>query len=367
MRSSVLHRFATELGDGQALGPLRIVLGVLLGHQALTLAGELARFGYFGDAFHASMLPELLVPSPRAYALVLAIRVCLAVMIVLGAWARPALAVSAGLGMWILLLDRNQFHHNRYSLFLYALLAALMPCDRSWRILEPAVPAPRTGPFWAARLAGIQIAIVYLASGGAKLLDPDWRDGLVLGDRVARYGAQAVALGVPQKVVDTLGRADVASAVAKLAITTELVLCVALWLAPTRMIALWWGVWFHLVIQATSKVEGFTVLTLAMYATFVTPDYRARRLRYDPSRWGGKVARALVPLLDWFGRFDLQPWEPDDRKGPSIVVVRRDGVPATGIRAFAMLTRCLPLLFPLWAPVALVASFSRGGDLTVRG
>ena len=29
--------------------------------------------------------------------------------------------------------------------------------------------------------------------------------------------------------------------------------------------------------------------------------------------------------------------------------------------------RCIPLLFPIWAPVALVASFTRQGDLSTRG
>jgi hypothetical protein len=74
-----------------------------------------------------------------------------------------------------------------------------------------------------------------------------------------------------------------------------------------------------------------------------------------------------VPALDWFARFEVEPWEPDDQRGHSIVVVRRDGDPATGIRAFAMITRCIPLLFPLWGPIALLASFTRRGDLTTRG
>jgi hypothetical protein len=44
------------------------------------------------------------------------------------------------------------------------------------------------------------------------------------------------------------------------------------------------------------------------------------------------------------------------------VIVRRDGSRATGIRALAMVARCVPLLFPLWAPLALLASFTKGGE-----
>src|SRR5207253_2386320 len=121
------------------------------------------------------------------------------------------------------------------------------------------------GPFWGVRLAQLQVSLVYLASGGSKLFDPDWRDGLVLGDRITRYAGAAVAAGVPRGFVDLLARSDVASATAKIAIMTELVIPIALWLRPTRVIALWWGVWFHIVIQATSKVETFSLLALTLY------------------------------------------------------------------------------------------------------
>jgi hypothetical protein len=362
---AALSRFANRTADGYVLGPVRAALGAILGWHALEAAEELVKLGYFGDVFHVSMLPDILVPSHRMYAVVVALRMCLAVMVTIGVWARPSLFLSALLGFWILLCDRLQFHHNRYSLYCYALLVSLAPCDRSWRATETL--EPRTGPFWAVSLAQLQVSLIYLASGGSKLLDPDWRSGLVLADRVVRYAHVAIAKGVPKSVTDFLSQPDTASTLAKLAITTEIVLCVALWLRPTRVIALWWGLWFHVVIQATSKVETFTVLTLAMYGAFVTPDYNTRKLRFDPSRTWGKIAGAGVPLLDWFARFEVKPWEPDDQPGHSIVVERRDGTRATGIRAFAMLTRCLPLLFPIWAPVALVASFTKQGDLTTGG
>jgi len=364
---SMLARFRDEIEDGYVLGPVRAAVGALLGWHALEAAEELANVGYFGDAFHVPMIPDALVPSARVYALVLAARVCLAAMVVLGVWARPALASSALFGFWLLLCDRNQFHHDRYGLFCYALLLSLTPCDRSWRAIEPAVPEPRRGPFWGVRLAQFQVSLVYLASGGSKLLDPDWSGGLVIGDRIARYAHVAIARGVPRGIVELLARPDIASALAKTAIMTELVVCVALWFRRTRVVALWWGLCFHLVIQATSQVETFSVLALSLYGVFVTPDYRARKLRFDPSRPWGKLAGLFVPALDWFARFEVEPWEPDDQRGHSVVVFRRDGERATGIRAFAMLTRCLPLLFPLWAPTALVASFTPRGDLTTRG
>ena len=185
--SSPVTRFKDEIADAYVLGPVRVVIGALLGWHALEAAKELGTIGYFGDVFHVSMLPDVLVPSARLYAVLLALRVCLAVMVMFGVWARPGLALSAALGVWMLLCDRLQFHHNRYSLDCYALLLSLTPCDRSWRATESAVPEPRTGPFWAVRLCQLQVSIIYLASGGAKLLDPDWRSGVV--PRVSRNGS----------------------------------------------------------------------------------------------------------------------------------------------------------------------------------
>jgi hypothetical protein len=46
--------------------------------------------------------------------------------------------------------------------------------------------------------------------------------------------------------------------------------------------------------------------------------------------------------------------------GHGLVVVDRDGSRATGLRAVALVARCTPLLFPLWAPLALAASLTHG-------
>ncbi len=204
---------------------------------------------------------------------------------------------------------------------------------------------------------------MYVASGGSKLLDADWRAGQVLLERFRLYGERAVAAGVPARVVAWLSRPETTSALAKMAIATELLLAVGLWTRRARVVALWWGVWLHLVIEATSRVEGFTWLTLAAYGLFVTPAVRERRLFFDAARPRGRWAARAVTALDWLARFEVKPWAPDAvRRGHSVVVVRRDGTHATGIGALAMVARCTPLLFPLWAPLALVASFTRGGE-----
>jgi hypothetical protein len=177
----------------------------------------------------------------------------------------------------------------------------------------------------------------------------------------------AVEKGVPQSLIDFLAQPAISSALAKGAIATELFLAVGLWLARTRVFALWVGVWFHLIIQVTAKVETFSLLMWLMLALFATPDVHARKLFYDPSRPLGGIYAKLVGFLDWLARFEIKAWAPDDiRKGHHMVIVRRDGSRATGIRALAMVARCTPLLFLIWAPLALIASFTKGGETSVR-
>lgn len=363
----MVKAWQTELGDAYALGLVRMALGLMIFWQTFGAARELQTVGYFGDAFHIPFVPESCVPSRLVYTAILATTLLLAALATVGHWGRAALGASALLGLYVLLCDRIQFHHNRYALFLFAGILSLSPCDRSLLLLEgPETVASRVAPLWAQRLAQAQLSIVYLASGCGKFLDTDWRNGLVLADRLARHAQEAIDKGIPRGLLEWLGSPDVASALAKLAIATEIFLAIGLWMRRTRVYALWWGVMFHLTIELTSRVELFTWLTFTIYVLFTTPDVHARKVFFDPSRAKGVVYARLVRLFDWLARFEVVPWQPDDLKtGHTIVVVRRDGTRATGIRAFAMIARCVPVLFPLWAPLALVASFTKAGDANV--
>lgn len=361
---SLVSRLRLEGGNTHVLGVVRVGVGVLLFIRGLSAARELLASGYFGDLFHMPFVPESMVPTRSVYTMMLIAFVLASVLVTAGHHARMALLVASMLGVYFLLCDRLQFHHNRYALYCYAFLLSFSPCDRSVSI-SPPIGEP-TGPLWAVRLAQAQCSIIYLASGGSKLLDADWRGGRVLFDRFARYGYMALDKGVPQSIVDLFSRPESTSALAKLAIGTELFLAFGLWHPRTRVLALWLGTWFHLVIEGSSSVEGFTWLTLLVYGLFATHDSRARKLSYDSSRFVGRAYAWLIGALDWLARFEIKAWEPDRVGGHHIVVVRRDGSRATGIRALAMVARCCPALFPLWAPLALAASFTKGSDSSAR-
>jgi hypothetical protein len=255
------------------------------------------------------------------------------------------------LGLYLLGCDRLQYHNNRYALLVYAFLLARSPCDARVTVRRRA-PSSGAEPLWAQRLAQLQVCIIYLSSGGSKLLDADWRGGLVLGDRLRRYGPVAVSAGAPAGLVEWLGQPAIAEVLAKGAIATELGLVLALWHPRLRPFALWWGVMFHLTIEVTSKVDIFTWLTLSMYALFAIPTTRERVVEFGPR---GRRWAKLVTLLDWLHRFEPRPRPGIRDASPSVLLIDRDGRVATGLDAWALAARALPLLFPFWVPLFCVA------------
>ncbi len=350
------RRFMDEIGDVHALAAARIAFGFLLLLQVWETASEQIHEGYFGEHFHVPFLPESFVPSERGYTFIVCLQAVAAVLVVLGHFARPALAISSAAITYAMLCDRLHYHHNRWALACYAFLLALTPCDRA-RALGVEKNAVAEGPLWGMRLAQLQVSIIYLASGGAKLLDPDWRSGAMMLDRFVRYGHAAIESGVPERVVAFFQQAWVASFLSKGAITMELFLAFALQSRRLRLVAIFVGIVFHVSIELTSRVELFGLTTGAAYLLFATPDARARTLRYDPTRRKAIALAWVVRALDWLARFDVAPWEPDAiARSRSFVVTGRDGVTRTGFRAVLEVMRALPLTFPAWAIVSRLRS-----------
>jgi len=350
----ILRGWQTEIGDAYAVSLVRAIFGVLLALSALRELDELRTGPYFGDVFHLPLLPEALVPSRSVFVVIAVAQLAFALLVAAGRFARPLLLASAVLGIYLLLCDRLSYHNNRYALFLLSFLIAFAPCDRAFVFRGPTVEATgRMGPLWAQRLAQVQLAIIYLASGGSKLLDPDWRGGLVIGDRLLRSAQMAAEKGVPPELMHALSQPAVASAISKLAILTELFLAVALFVPKTRFFALWWGVMFHITIEITSKVELFGWLSISVYALFAVPKLRERSLLFDPtSAFSGAVA-SFVRWFDWLARFDVRPRTLDE--GSSIAVIDRDGSSASGLAGAARLARAIPVLFPLSVPLYVLA------------
>jgi hypothetical protein len=361
--------FFGEERDAYVLGLLRLALSALLFLNGGRLILELCRGGYFGDFFHIPMVPEAWLPSATGYAVLLGVQALAAVFAFLGLWPREALFVASSLGLFVLTLDRLQYHNNRYALLLLGFLLAFTPCDRSFLIARKRHTMPeaeRAAPTFTRRLFQSQVSLVYLGSACGKLLDPDWRGGQVLLLRFASTAPFWAARGVtlPNWLDTTLSSMLFASLAAKLAIGTELFIALGMWFPRTRRLALWVGVLFHFSIEVSARVELFSWLMVASYLSFVVPELRQRRFEFDAeSALGRALARALL-YLDWCARFQIAQRSSDERA--SVFVTNREGRTEHGLRGAALLAEAIPVLFPFWVPLALLGWLAHRRSLRSR-
>jgi hypothetical protein len=342
-----LPAFLSEERDPYLLGLVRVGVATLLLVFTFRLGREYLEGGYFGDVFHLPLLPEALLPSSSGYATLLACQALLAALGLLGVVARPALLTAALCGLYVTACDRLQYHNNRYTLLLLALLVAMSPCDRSFRPGRSAdhTPAPR----WAAYLVGAQLSLVYLSSSLGKLLDSDWRDGTVLTLRFSPFRGLVEEWG-PDRLAAWMTEPWFGQLAAVAAIGTELLLALGPWFPRLRVAALWLGVMFHLGIEVFANVHLFSYTVLCCYVVFATPELRERRLSW--SRSG--TARVLAPILarlDVLARFRH---ETPPEQQTLLIAYDRQGQAHLGLGALRELARATPVLFPLWLPLSLL-------------
>jgi hypothetical protein len=245
-----------------------------------------------------------------------------------------------------MLCDRLWFHNYRHTMATFSALLAFTPCDRFLVLGRKPVDTP--GPLWAQRLMQAQVSIMYFSSAGSKAFDPGWRSGTMMRQMIASFARLMESRHVPHDWLVALQTPGAASLIAKGAITTELALAVALWIPKLRRGALWVGLFFHLSISLMTPVQLFTAMMLAVYLLFITPDKRARTLRYDPKK--NAALANVVDGLDWARRFEMK-----QEKGSAFTVIARDGTELRGLWAAAEIFGCVLPLFPLWPFVAVAA------------
>jgi hypothetical protein len=365
-------KWLAEERDAYLLGLMRLLLGVLLCVQSWQRIDELSGWGYFGSYFHLPLLPEAWVPSLLVYRCLLGLELGGALLAVFGWFGREGLLLGSSIGLFLMLCDRLQFHNNRFSLLLCCLLCAFCPSDRSFLLYRGrahALPAERrVAPTLSRRLIAFTVSLLYVSSGGGKLLDPDWRSGQTMLLRFQYGAAEAARAGspAPRAVVDFMTSPVVVGLASKMAISLELCLALALWFPRSRVLALWAGALFHIMIQASARVELFSFLMGVAYIAFVTPELHERKVLVDSRTRLGRMTKAGLPLLDWLARFRVEELALAEAAQGSVVVVEREGRRRLGRAVPAALARCLPLVFLAW-PVLLVLGWDGWGRAPSTG
>jgi len=323
----------------RALALLRVLAGpIVLLHLRPFLADSLEGRTY-GDAFHeqyADWYPEL--PEP-VYIGLLWLAAIAAVAMTLGVFVRLATTTTFAIVTYNLFLSTTHFHNNRAYLVIVLGLLAAAPTDRE------------QGPAWPLWLLRFEASAVYAASGLSKLVDPDWFGGTVTWQRVVRARDDLEAWPLPDWVVRVLTDRDFHTGAAKVIVLTELFIAAGLWLRPTRYLAVWVAVVFHVMIEVSASVQVFSFLAIAVLVVWAVPSTRDRVIRIDPQRRLGSVVRRL----DWLARFRV---EPSDAGRPA-EVVDRDGTTLRGAPAVAFVFSRLPVTAWFTLPTLLLPSVRR--------
>jgi hypothetical protein len=291
------------------------------------------------ERFHVLWWSWLPVPSPGSYRTLLWLGVVAGAAMVVGVAARAATVAAFAVVTYLVFLDMTAFAHNRGFLVWMLFGLALTPARAVRSILHPtAPPADVHGPWWPLLLMRIVVSSVYLTSGGTKLLNPDWRSGRVLWDRMTRAQHLIPFDGALQDLV--LSRAF-HHVLAPGAIAVELFLGVGLWLHRTRLTAIWVALAFHLSIELTASVQTFSYTAITALLLWVTPAARDRTLTAD------KRFTTVVRRLDWLGRFEINE---APATGSRALLIERDGTARHGGAARLTALSRLPLLFAVVAP-----------------
>ena len=340
-------------GSVRAVCLLRILLGPVVLVHLQPFFADMRAGRYYGDAFYSpwfSWYPE--APRDLYFALLWAAAIA-AVLMMLGILTRAITAATFLLCAYNFFLSETHFRHNRAFLLIILAGVALLPSgkvlslDALWRRQRDDIAR-----LWPLYLLRFEHVSTYFASGLSKLIDPDWWGGTVTWDRVLRFRDALDRSIAPDWLKDLVTRQDFHWVFAKVNILTELFLLVALWLRPTRLLAIWVAIVFHLMIEISARVQVFSLLAIAAQLIWVTPSTRDRLIQLDRSRRGARVLGAVVRGLDWLARFRVEDLPPG--AACAIVLVDRDGRRHTGGVAARLVLSRLPLAFFPCAPLRAV-------------
>ncbi|MCB0996615.1 MAG: HTTM domain-containing protein [Acidimicrobiales bacterium] len=280
-----LDRLVDDRGSLRPIAVMRCCFGVIVVlHFRPIVSAEPTAV----ERFHVpwwSWVPE---PSPALYSAIAWTGLVAGVAMALGLLCRAATVVAAACVAYLLVLDVGGFGHNRAYLLLLLVGLTTLPTDaalavdRVWRPDRPVV-----GLIWPVYAMRVVASSIYLASGGSKWLDADWRSGHTLWARMRFYEANLPFGGWLKDLYLSRGFWYVA---APMVLAAEIAIGVGLWHRRTRLWAMALAVGFHVSIEITASVQTFSYSGIAALLLWVVhPTDRGPVL---PDR-----LRALIPGL----------------------------------------------------------------------
>lgn len=301
------NRFWYAEGSALNLGVFRALFAVCLAFE-LPVTRSMSVFAIEGG-FHLPYF-SIIAPVPaEQYQLMHSLQYPFIALLGLGILPRVSAGVLFGLQGYIFLVDQLNFRNHPYFFLLLLLLLMFAPSGKAFSIpalfrgLFSGAPGKPSGsgpvaPLTIQRLMQVQISIVYLYAALHKLT-PQYLGGQVLADLIGgsvaggRLGHLLGGLLSPA----ALEGFRAASAQpgfwvlpAWITVILELILPLALWVPRWRIAAMLFGVFFHIAIGYTMRIEIFSAAMIASYVLFLDPETlprvreRVRGLLAGPAR-----------------------------------------------------------------------------------
>jgi len=217
----------------------------------------------------------------------------LAVLIMVGLWARPALLLFFIGFTYVELIDRTTYLNHYYLISILALLMVFLPVDRalSLRGVLARSRQSETIPRWSLHAVRMQVGLVYVTAGLAKLRG-DW---LLRAEPLHTWLAAHAELPV---VGPLLAHTAVAFAMSWAGAFFDLFVVVFLLYRPTRPFAYASLLIFHTITGLLFPIGVFPVVMALSATIFFEPDW-PRRLTGRPKATlphHSEVRRSLGPL-----------------------------------------------------------------------
>jgi len=340
-------------GDVRAIALLRILVGPIVIYHLWPFVEQMGHGRYYADYFYAPWVPWL-PPAPRAlYFGMLVACLLSACLLCVGYKTRWSSAYTAFFVTYNFFSSETFFRHNRNFIVLVLIMLALVPSGRALSLDARLTtkPCDTRVSLWPMYLMRFEVVCVYSASAISKLLNPDWRSGLVLLTRSRWYEPNLRSTVLPDFVVDLLTDATFHSLFAKFAIATELAIALLLLSRRFRYAGAFLAVSFHAIIEISLSVQIFSYLAIGGLLIWTTPVVRDRVLVYDPANPRAARSMRWIERLDWLARFRIEA--ASSPVAESLRLVDRDGREYQGRRAFRRALLVCPLTFVFMAPLVL--------------
>ncbi len=215
---------------------------------------------------------------------------------------------------YFFLLDRGLYVNHTYLICLFSFLLIFVPANRAFSVdawLHSKLRS-ETAPAWTLWLLRLQMGVVYLFAGIAKLRSPDWLHGEPLVQWLENVpGLAHVGHVVPKEWI------GVGASYAAMAVDL-FVVPLLLW-RHTRLAAFCFAVLFHLINWRLFRIDVFPWLAVAATSLFLSPS------------WPRQVLSISLPPAGPAERETKRPWP-----GKQVIILSLVGI-------YALLQCALPL------------------------